>query len=70
MLNSSGSLYTEKISENYDIVDISKEGLKVKTIEECVDNMWTNLEHDDLLINLQYGLNNNKVLLKGEIIEW
>jgi hypothetical protein len=69
MLNSSGSLYTEKISENYDTVDISKEGLKVKTITEYTDTDPNSMYDYDMLINLQHGINNNEVLLKGEIIE-
>ncbi len=69
MLNSSGSLYTEKISENYDNVDISKEGLKVKTITEYTDTDPNSVYDYDILINLQHGINSNEVLLKDEIIE-
>jgi len=69
MLNSSGALYTEKISENYDNVDISKEGLKVKNITEYTDTDPDSVYDYDILINLQHGINSNEVLLKDEIIE-
>jgi len=69
MLNSNGALYTTDVIEDNEIVDIYKEGLKVKTITELTNTDPDSTIEKDILINLNYGIDSNEVLLKDEIYE-